>query len=55
MKFSYELRSAETGGVLQGADRLEALMRHVEEKRNVTIVRTRDGQVIWPVEKLVKP
>lgn len=53
--FNYELRSCDTGGVLQASDELGMLMRYVEEKKNVTIVRTRDERVLWPVATTETP
>ncbi len=44
-RFNYELRTT-AGAVLQGCDRLDSLLRHLDEKRNVIVVRTRDEVVV---------
>ncbi len=48
-RFDYEIRTA-AGAVLKGCDDLGALMKHIEEKKDVQIVRTKDSKVIWPKE-----
>lgn len=52
-RFSYEMRTAFAGkpveaadGLLQGADGLDSLLKYLDEKRNVVVVRTSDGVVV---------
>jgi hypothetical protein len=41
----YELRDA-AGSVLQACDQLEPLCRYLEEKRDVVVVRVKDGVTV---------
>jgi hypothetical protein len=42
---NYEIHSA-TGGVLQGCDKLEPLLKHLDQKVGAVVVRTVDGTVV---------
>ncbi len=47
-KSGYELRNA-AGAVLQASDTMGVLLRYIEEKRDVVVVRCRDQKVVWPL------
>lgn len=44
-RFDYEMRT-EAGGLLQGGDDLDALLKYLDQKRGVVVVRTKDALVV---------
>ncbi len=44
-RFNYELRTT-AGAVLQGCDKLDSLLRHLDEKVACVVVRTSDGVTV---------
>ncbi len=44
-RFTYELRTT-AGAVLQGSDGLDQLLRYLDQKRNVIVVKTKSEEII---------